>query len=115
MMAQHVRDDIHALFQLPNHLEERASFRERRGIGQLLHHHPGPLTPGAAKRARTPLPPPAALQGELIRIDPYSRSTGQLCPLKHTAVASKTPPMALVTVKGTKGASAPVCAGRTRR
>lgn len=29
---------------------------------------------------------PAAMQGELIRIDPYSRHSGELCPLKHTAV-----------------------------
>lgn len=50
--------------------------------------------PGAAQRRSTWRPvaaaaPPQALQGELIRVDPYSKSTGQLCPLKHTAVEAE--------------------------
>lgn len=34
-------------------------------------------------------PQPPATQGELIRIDPYGRNTGQLCPLKRTAVRAE--------------------------
>lgn len=56
------------------------------------------VKPGAAQRTGRPMPmetaPPVALQGELLRIDPYSRSTGQLCPLKHTAVAAEISGMA---------------------
>ena len=47
----------------------------------------------AERRPASERHPPAgerdASQGELIRVDPYGRHTGELCPLKHTAVRAE--------------------------
>jgi Ca-activated chloride channel family protein len=41
--------------------------------------------------AARPVPPqePTVTQGSLMRIDPYSKHTGELCPLRHTAVRAE--------------------------